>query len=76
MSVFTLYGRAWCHLCEEMAGELRQRGVAFLEVDVDSDPALEERWGMLVPVLADAQGSEICHYRLDDAALQRALGLK
>jgi hypothetical protein len=71
-----LYSRTWCHLCEEMAILLRARGVPFTEVDVDSDPALEARWGMLVPVLADAQGVEICHYHLDDAALQRALGLK
>jgi hypothetical protein len=59
-----------------MALALRARGVAFVEVDVDSDPALEERWGMLVPVLADAQGLEICHYHLDETALERALGVK
>jgi glutaredoxin len=76
LAPLVLYGRAWCHLCEEMAGALRAQGVAFTEFYVDSDPALEERWGMLVPVLTDAQGLEICHYRLDHAALQRALGLE
>ena len=71
-----LYGRAWCHLCEDMARALRARGVAFEEFDVDADPALEARWGELVPVLATAQGEEICHYHLDEAALDQALRVK
>ena len=33
-------------------------------VDVDHDPALEARYGDLVPVLAGA-GSVLCHYHLD-----------
>jgi glutaredoxin len=69
--VLRLYGRGYCHLCEEMARELRARGVAFEEIDVDADPALEERYGERVPVLTDAQGDELCHYRLDPAALSR-----
>lgn len=71
-----LYGRTYCHLCEDMAKALRDRGVAFVEIDVDRDPALEDRWGMLVPVLADAQGREICHYHLDEGALSRALAVE
>jgi hypothetical protein len=56
-----------------MARALRARGVAFDEVDVDADPAIEERYGELVPVLVGSDGSEICHYALDESALQRAL---
>ena len=48
-----------------MAQALRSAGVAFEEIDVDSDPALEARYGELVPVLTDLQGNELCHYRLD-----------
>ncbi len=73
---FRLYGRAYCHLCEDMAGALRARGVDFEEIDVDTDPSLEARWGELVPVLADAGGREICHYHLDPGALERALAVK
>ncbi|MGQ0654018.1 MAG: glutaredoxin family protein [Betaproteobacteria bacterium] len=69
----TLYGRRYCHLCEEMAAALRSRGIAFDEVDVDADPALEERYGELVPVLARPDGTEICHYHLDVAALEAAI---
>jgi len=45
-----------------------QAGAGFeLEVvDVDSDPALESRYGELVPVLMGSEG-EICHYHLDTA---------
>jgi hypothetical protein len=38
-------------------------------VDVDGDDALEARYGMLVPLLADEHDREICHYHLDMAAL-------
>ena len=56
-----------------MARALRERGIAFVEVDVDADPALEQRYGELVPVLARPDGTEICHYFLDHAALYTAL---
>lgn len=56
-----------------MARELRARGIAFDEADVDADERLEARYGELVPVLVGPDGSEICHYFLDQAALARAL---
>jgi glutaredoxin len=76
----TLYGRSYCHLCEEMAQALRalepELGFTFEIVDVDADPADEERYGELVPVLTDASGEEICHYFLDAAALRARLAVK
>ena len=56
-----------------MAEALRDRGVAFEEIDVDADPALEARYGARVPVLVRPDGSEICHHFLDQAALGKAL---
>ena len=50
---------------------LRAFGIAFEHIDVDSDPALAERYGERVPVLTDAAGSELCHGRLDPAVLER-----
>jgi len=70
-----LYGRADCHLCEEMASQLRALGVEFDEIDVDSDLALKKEFGHFVPVLVDAQGNEICHYHLDKSALKVATGI-
>ena len=65
-----VYGRTYCHLCDDMIAGLRelQAGQRFeLEIiDVDSDPALEARYGELVPVLVGADG-ELCHYHLDVA---------
>jgi len=59
-----------------MARALRLRGVPFEELDVDADPALEERYGDRVPVLTDAAGGEICYGRLDPAALQARLAVR
>jgi thioredoxin reductase (NADPH) len=49
--------------------------VAFdIEVlDVDSDPALEEKYDELVPVLVDISGNELCHYFLDAAKVREYL---
>ena len=67
-ATLTVYSRAYCHLCDDMIAGLRelQAGSSFaLEiVDVDSDPALEARYGELVPVLVGSAG-ELCHYHLD-----------
>ena len=59
-----------------MARALRALGVQFEEVDVDADPALESRYGELVPLLADAAGVEICRTRLDEAALRARLAVR
>jgi hypothetical protein len=68
--------RAYCHLCDEMRADLAPllaSGAATLElIDVDADPALEMRWGDKVPVLLDGE-QELCHYRLDTAAVRRWL---
>jgi len=51
----TLYHRPGCHLCEDVAAELRrlrQRYPHEVEmIDVSSDAALEERYGERIPVL-------------------------
>ena len=66
--VLTVYGRAQCHLCDELRVELQaaledrvRRGEAIpavTEIDVDTDPDLATRYGALVPVLAMA-GQEL-----------------
>ena len=52
-----------------------QGGLSFSVevVDVDEDPALEARYGELVPVLLDGD-TEICHYFLDASRLAAHLG--
>lgn len=73
-----LYGRAWCHLCEDMLVALEPlaaaAGARIEMIDVDSDPALQARYDELVPVLV-CDGVELCHYRLDETRVRAALGL-
>ncbi len=47
-------------------------GIAIEWIDIDEDPALEARYNELVPVLT-LDGVELCHYRLDAAAVEAAL---
>ncbi len=71
--VFTILGRRWCHLCDHMVEDLQpiadEFGCRIELLDVDEDEILEERWGLLVPVLL-AGGQELCHYRLDVASVR------
>jgi glutaredoxin len=75
----TLYGRAWCHLCEDMRAALEpllaEFGAQVEVVDVDSDPELEARYNELVPVLV-CDGVELCHYHLDEARVRAALSTR
>ena len=73
----TLYGRAWCHLCDDMRAALQplqaEFGFELAYFDVDEHPELEARFDELVPVLTAGQGDgevELCHYHLDEAAVR------
>jgi glutaredoxin len=65
-----LYGRTYCHLCEEMAVALRSLGIDFTEIDVDADPRLDQLYGENVPVLLQ-DGVEICRHRLTPEAIKK-----
>jgi hypothetical protein len=71
-----LYGRAGCHLCDEMrAGLLAlQTELKFHlhEIDVAWEGPHAEKYGRLLPVL-ERDGREICHYFLDEARLRLEL---
>ena len=78
--VLTLLIRAYCHLCDDMrtaVAPLAARfGARIVELDVDTDAALEERYGERVPVLflgSPVTGVELCHYTVDSAAVHRSL---
>jgi len=68
----TLYGRRYCHLCDDMQAALAELASEYAfavdVVDVDAAEALEARYGERVPVLAHGE-KELCHYFLDRAAL-------
>ena len=73
-----LVQRHECGLCEEMAADLARLGrrirlPPLTVVDVDSDPVLQRRHGLEVPVLL-LDGSVVCRQRLDETELRRLLG--
>ena len=74
--MLTVLSRDYCHLCHDMIDALRSiqsvKPFEFQIIDVDSNSALEEKYGELVPVLL-AGDREICHYHLDKPALNAYL---
>ena len=54
-----------------MAAALRRLGVEFEEIDVDSDPRLDELYGADVPVLRAEDGRELCRHRLTPEAIRQ-----
>ena len=73
----TVVHRRDCQLCDEMLAELAALGRSLplppLEVvDVDSDPQLQRRHGLEVPVLL-LDGTVVCRHRLDRNELTRLL---
>jgi len=75
----TLYIRNGCHLCEDMLQQLNLKqaslGFKLQTVEITGKPALESLYGTKVPVLTCA-GQEVCHYFLDEVALQQCFDLR
>jgi glutaredoxin len=73
----TFYSRVGCHLCDDaravVARVCADLGESFVEVDVDSDPDLEDRFGEEVPVTF-VDGRQHDFWRVDEGRLRAALG--
>ena len=71
-----LYGRSGCHLCDEarqiVAEECRVAGAEWSEVDIDTDPDLQSRYGEYVPVVT-VDGVVQGYWRIDPERLHAAL---
>ena len=60
-----LYVRPSCLLCLEAEYLLASAGIrGFERIDIERDPALEERYGVRIPVLGLPDGSE-CDWPFD-----------
>ena len=74
MTALTFYYRSGCSLCEVMHGELLRHPLVDSQqlacIDIDRSRELVERYDHKVPVLTGAADEEICHYFLDEQALQ------
>ena len=78
MIALTLYSRPGCHLCDEMKAVVRrainsiQEPITLEEIDISTDPDLEARYGLEIPVLL-VNGKKTAKYRLTDADIMRIL---
>jgi hypothetical protein len=72
----TVVSRVDCHLCdvakEAVARVASEVGVGWIEVDVDSDPALLADYSDLVPVIL-VDGAMHGYWRVEEERLRRAL---
>jgi glutaredoxin len=72
----TLYGRAACHLCDDARAVIEavcaELGESFTEVDIDTDAALQQRFGDEVPVTF-VDGRQHDFWRVDPQRLRAAL---
>jgi glutaredoxin len=73
----TLYSRPGCHLCEDaravIARVCADLGEEYVEVSIDDDPALQERYAEEIPVTL-VDGRQHDFWRVDEQRLRAALG--
>ena len=76
MIALTIYSRPGCHLCDEMKAVVRSvaRSVplSLEEIDISTDPGLEARYGLEIPVLM-VEGKKAAKYRIGEGELMRIL---
>jgi thiol-disulfide isomerase/thioredoxin len=81
MIALTIYSRPGCHLCDEMKAVVeRVAGSATPPptidvIDISSDPDLESRYGLEIPVLM-VNGKKAAKYRVSEVELARMLGAR
>ena len=72
----TIYSRPGCHLCDEMkaiVARVAQRVPLTLDdVDISTNPALEQRYGLEIPVLL-VNGAKAAKFRVTEEALMRMM---
>lgn len=69
-----LFTRDGCHLCERAAELLNELGLSWRAVDIESDPGLEARYGLTIPVVrCEHTKKELC-YPFGKAQLLDLLG--
>ena len=76
MISLTIYSRPGCHLCDEMKATItrvaRTIPLSLEDIDISTDPALEARYGVDIPVLL-VDGKKAAKYRVTEEELVRIL---
>lgn len=70
-----LYTRQGCHLCEEALAVLKRHGLSPRLIDIDAEPALQERYNECVPVV-EIDGKERFRGRINEVLLARILAAR
>ena len=72
----TLYSRPGCHLCADARAVIErvcaELGESYVEVSIDEDPALRDRFGEEIPVTF-VDGRQHDFWRVDEQRLRTAL---
>ena len=75
-STLIIYSRPGCHLCDEMKAVIQRVArvipLALEEIDISTDPALEARYGLEIPVLMMG-GKKAAKYRVTEEELRKML---
>ncbi|QBX54927.1 glutaredoxin family protein [Nocardioides seonyuensis] len=75
-SRITLYSRPGCHLCDDARTVIErvcaETGESFVEVDIDADEDLIDRFGEEIPVTF-VDGRQHDFWRVDETRLKEAL---
>ena len=77
----TIYSRPGCHLCDDMKALVARVGqqsalpIAIEEIDISTDPDLETRYGVEIPVLL-VDGRKAAKYRVTESELVRLLSAR
>lgn len=78
MIAIAIYSRPGCHLCEEMKAVVQKVArrenapVTIDEIDISTDPSLESRYGLEIPVLM-VDGKKTAKYRVTEDEVTRML---
>ena len=75
MPDIVLYTRHGCHLCDDALELLRDYGHEPRLIDIDTDPALRERYNECVPVV-EIDGKERFRGRINEVLLARLLSAR
>jgi len=68
-----LYSRADCHLCDLVAEMMDRAGVPWRPVDIDGDPDLLSKYGIVIPVLRHPDSGRELFFPFDDETLLQFL---
>jgi len=77
----TIYSKPGCHLCDDMKAIVDRvvrtsaLPIAVEDIDITTDPDIEARYGLEVPVLL-VDGRKVAKYRVTEAELTRVLAAR